>query len=176
MPDSLPTKTGRPSTGTVYQRKATGRWVAAIMFMGKRTTRIAKSRREAEQLLAEMRHEIPMPYRGTRGVPPRPSLRPRAREWTADLLRVARDQGWDDDQTASAIVAALAPKRLKHGVFGPCAYCGTWIANSVDHVLPLSRGGTDDPSNIVSACYDCNFDKKDRTPEEWRLSVGRFRD
>ena len=48
-----------------------------------------------------------------------------------------------------------------------CAYCGR-DARTVDHVNPYSRGGTDDPDNLVAACKPCNSSKRDRTPEEWR--------
>jgi 5-methylcytosine-specific restriction endonuclease McrA len=37
-----------------------------------------------------------------------------------------------------------------------CAYCGD-EANTVDHVIPISKGGTDDPLNLVAACNRCNF-------------------
>ena len=37
-----------------------------------------------------------------------------------------------------------------------CVYCGD-DANTVDHVIPTSRGGTDDPMNLVAACNSCNF-------------------
>jgi 5-methylcytosine-specific restriction endonuclease McrA len=46
-----------------------------------------------------------------------------------------------------------------------CRYCGG-EANTVDHVLPKARGGTDDPSNLVAACARCNYSKQDRTPGE----------
>ena len=36
-----------------------------------------------------------------------------------------------------------------------CHYCGG-LADSVDHVIPKSQGGTDDPSNLVAACIECN--------------------
>lgn len=36
-----------------------------------------------------------------------------------------------------------------------CRYCGD-RAEYVDHVVPWSFGGTDDPSNLVAACYVCN--------------------
>ncbi|MEZ5381826.1 MAG: HNH endonuclease [Microthrixaceae bacterium] len=39
-------------------------------------------------------------------------------------------------------------------------------ATSVDHVIPRSRGGSDQTSNLVAACLPCNQLKGDRTPEE----------
>ncbi len=53
-----------------------------------------------------------------------------------------------------------------------CAYCGAH-ANTVDHVLPRSRGGQDSWDNLVACCVRCNNVKGDRTPEEkgWRLLV-----
>lgn len=42
-----------------------------------------------------------------------------------------------------------------------CHYCGL-DANSVDHVLPRSRGGTDDLDNLVACCSSCNSSKGDR--------------
>jgi hypothetical protein len=49
-----------------------------------------------------------------------------------------------------------------------CIYCGA--GNRLiepDHVIPKSRGGTNDRFNIVPACVSCNREKHDRTPEEW---------
>ena len=48
-----------------------------------------------------------------------------------------------------------------------CHYCGA-RANTVDHVIPKERGGTDAPENLVAACGRCNAGKKDRTVAEWR--------
>lgn len=49
-----------------------------------------------------------------------------------------------------------------------CYYCGTTRGPfHRDHVIPRSRGGSDDESNIVIACASCNSAKGDRTPEEW---------
>ena len=47
-----------------------------------------------------------------------------------------------------------------------CAYCGG-RADTVDHVLPESRGGKLTWQNTVAACKACNNAKDDRTPEEW---------
>jgi 5-methylcytosine-specific restriction endonuclease McrA len=48
-----------------------------------------------------------------------------------------------------------------------CVYCGSQSDLTRDHVIPVSRGGSNDPSNIVVACRTCNCTKGDRTPEEW---------
>ena len=46
-----------------------------------------------------------------------------------------------------------------------CAYCGS-EADTVDHILPESRGGEFTYHNLVAACFACNNKKADRTPEE----------
>ena len=43
-----------------------------------------------------------------------------------------------------------------------CAYCSK-PANTVDHVVPLARGGDKyDTNNLVAACTACNSAKRDR--------------
>ena len=42
-----------------------------------------------------------------------------------------------------------------------CHYCHR-DANSVDHVVPRSHGGTDDLDNLVACCSSCNSSKGDR--------------
>lgn len=56
------------------------------------------------------------------------------------------------------------------------SWCGgpRWVANlHIDHVVPKRRGGTDDPSNLVAACADCNLAKYNRTPLEWLAGESR---
>ena len=48
---------------------------------------------------------------------------------------------------------------------GRCAYC-TLSANTIDHVIPRSQGGTSTWENCVLACIDCNKRKADRTPRQ----------
>ena len=62
------------------------------------------------------------------------------------------------------------PAKLREDVLwsGPCAYCGYDAPTQVDHVIPLSRGGTSDRANLVPACRPCNMDKLDFTVEEWK--------
>ena len=49
---------------------------------------------------------------------------------------------------------------------GECVYCGA-PATTYDHVIPISRGGSDTADNMVVACVSCNPSKGNRTPEEW---------
>ncbi|MEP6482648.1 MAG: HNH endonuclease [Rhodoglobus sp.] len=53
-----------------------------------------------------------------------------------------------------------------------CGYCGG-SANTIDHVLPRSRGGKDSWENLVACCLRCNNIKGDRTPAEmnWTLRM-----
>jgi 5-methylcytosine-specific restriction endonuclease McrA len=46
-----------------------------------------------------------------------------------------------------------------------CQYCGGH-ADSIDHVVPRSRGGEHEWQNVAAACRPCNLRKRDRTPEE----------
>lgn len=43
-----------------------------------------------------------------------------------------------------------------------CSYCGNWFPVSqleVDHVIPVSKGGTDEDSNLTTSCINCNRSK-----------------
>ena len=42
-----------------------------------------------------------------------------------------------------------------------CYYCGN-TANTADHIVPVSKGGTHEESNLIAACTRCNSGKKDR--------------
>jgi len=47
-----------------------------------------------------------------------------------------------------------------------CIYCGQQ-SESIDHVLPRSRGGLSVTENCVPACLGCNGDKSDKEAFEW---------
>ncbi len=55
-----------------------------------------------------------------------------------------------------------------------CQYCGKKFSTSelsLDHVLPRSRGGHTDWSNVVCCCVKCNVRKGGRTPREVGLKL-----
>lgn len=51
-----------------------------------------------------------------------------------------------------------------------CYYCGVPATLGlkvlhVDHVIPVDLGGTNDPWNLVAACWDCNAGKSNGVPD-----------
>lgn len=49
---------------------------------------------------------------------------------------------------------------------GKCRYCGC-VASSVDHRIPLVRGGSHWPANLVPCCTSCNSKKNSKTEFEF---------
>ena len=55
---------------------------------------------------------------------------------------------------------------------GICHFCGQKFQSkelTMDHLVPLSRGGKSTKGNIVPCCKQCNNDKKYLTPAEMLL-------
>ncbi|MBS0012835.1 MAG: HNH endonuclease [Desulfobacterales bacterium] len=53
---------------------------------------------------------------------------------------------------------------------GVCHWCGKTVAPgdlTMDHVLPLARGGKTTKNNVVPCCKECNIRKKSRMPAQW---------
>jgi 5-methylcytosine-specific restriction endonuclease McrA len=55
---------------------------------------------------------------------------------------------------------------------GLCQYCGL-RADSIDHVVPRSRGGAHVWDNVVAACRSCNTRKRDRLLHETSMRLRR---
>ena len=91
------------------------------------------------------------------------------RKTHSELLRVygqtrrARKKGAAGHHTVADIKAQYERQ------CGKCYYCGAKVGSSyhVDHVVPLSRGGSNDISNLVIACPTCNQKKRARLPHEF---------
>ena len=108
--------------------------------------------------------------------------------WTlGDVVREVKG-GWcrlDGKQSKLALSAIIAcggsrlarpksnPKLSNRALFArdryTCMYCGyghEYEMLTRDHILPMSRGGSDDWENVVTACRRCNQFKSNRKPEE----------
>lgn len=79
------------------------------------------------------------------------------------LRRVARRKGAEGTHTAEDVLA------LYEEQCGRCAYCGITLYDQyhVDHVIPLDKGGSDWPENLLLACPFCNCSKANKMLEEW---------
>ena len=58
-------------------------------------------------------------------------------------------------------------RRLAKGV---CHYCGRKVLPkelTMDHIVPIARGGQSTKGNVAPACKDCNNKKKQLLPMEW---------
>ena len=52
-----------------------------------------------------------------------------------------------------------------------CQYCGAREQLTLDHVMPVSRGGTSTWENVVTACSPCNSRKGSKTPAEANMPL-----
>jgi 5-methylcytosine-specific restriction endonuclease McrA len=78
-----------------------------------------------------------------------------------DKARLLRSSGWW--------------KRKKEA--GVCHFCGGRFAAgdlTMEHIVPLARGGKSTKSNIVPACKTCNSRKKYLLPVEWEEYLSKL--
>lgn len=71
-----------------------------------------------------------------------------------EKARELRKQGWWKNRIATGI----------------CHYCGRQFPPrelTLDHIVPVARGGRSSRGNCVPACKQCNNNKKDLLPLEW---------
>lgn len=84
--------------------------------------------------------------------------------------RRARKQGAEGHHTVAEIKLLLKRQRYT------CAYCPTSLKSGyhVDHIMSLSKGGTNWISNIQLTCKGCNLMKADKDPLIWARRTGRL--
>jgi 5-methylcytosine-specific restriction enzyme A len=61
---------------------------------------------------------------------------------------------------------------------GICHYCRQHFAPqdlTMDHIIPLSRGGSTEKFNIAVCCKNCNTKKKGYLPYEWEEYIKSLR-
>lgn len=76
-----------------------------------------------------------------------------------------------EKETKEQIVKKIKRKMtIKSKNNNTCRYCGCTniMLMTIDHRIPLSRGGSDDDSNKDCVCYICNQLKGSLTPEEFK--------
>jgi len=61
---------------------------------------------------------------------------------------------------------------------GKCYYCGGEAPPkemTMDHIVPIIRGGKSTKNNVVPACKECNTKKKHSLPIEWEEYLERLK-
>jgi len=139
----------RSGAGTIAHIRSRGYWLARVtLASGRRVARKRSSEADAEAALLALKTEyagelgyhyrLPRPYHhGTLERPTRVGISPHVR------FTVLERDGFR------------------------CRYCGAAAASGavlqVDHVIALADGGTDDLSNLATACKPCNLGKGGRS-------------
>src|SRR5262245_45921304 len=88
----------------------------------------------------------------------------------ADSLKYIRT--FDGQRLPSAawhIVRSIVMERDRYA----CTYCGSDKQLEGDHILPLSRGGSNAFVNLATACRPCNLSKGSKALEDW--DAGRLK-
>lgn len=60
---------------------------------------------------------------------------------------------------------------------GACHYCGRRFSSdelTMDHIVPIIRGGRTTKSNVAVVCKECNNKKKYLLPMEWEEYISGF--
>jgi 5-methylcytosine-specific restriction endonuclease McrA len=85
-----------------------------------------------------------------------------------DAARIAQYNHARRARKLNALVNGPLPPGTYAAVLssGTCVYCGA-PGTTVDHVVPLARGGYEVESNLVPACGSCNSSKGARLLQEW---------
>jgi 5-methylcytosine-specific restriction endonuclease McrA len=84
---------------------------------------------------------------------------------------------FDFAEPNSLAVEKQKARKLRHSSWwkqkiadGECYYCRKSFdaaGLTMDHVVPLSRGGKSEKNNLVCCCKECNNKKKHLLPMEW---------
>lgn len=64
----------------------------------------------------------------------------------------------------------ILDRELQRIYSAPCYNCGSMEDQTLDHIIPLSKGGRHSVGNIGTLCSSCNSSKHARTITEWKHS------
>lgn len=71
----------------------------------------------------------------------------------------------DDRPRRRRKISARVRKQVMERDAYRCVKCNGYMNLCIDHKYPHSLGGSDDPSNLQTLCWDCNNRKRDRVEE-----------
>jgi hypothetical protein len=89
------------------------------------------------------------------------SMMEKRRAWDRERKRKQRSLKLPDSRWWTVIGQVL------HRDGHRCTYCESTQQLTADHVVPLTRGGTNDLSNLTACCIPCNTQKGNKLLSEW---------
>ncbi len=70
-------------------------------------------------------------------------------------------------------VFAISDKELQNILSMPCANCGSKDRPTLDHIIPISLGGTHSVGNLQTLCMPCNSSKGNKVMTVWKKDRSR---
>ena len=86
------------------------------------------------------------------------------------LYQTAKELLFNLEATSSSEANRKWKQSIKEHWNYECAYCGNKENLTLDHIIPRSRGGSNNISNVVCACKDCNESKGQQFWSSWYLN------
>jgi ATP adenylyltransferase len=89
------------------------------------------------------------------------------------------DKIWNHRKKSSGYISGTTRYEVLKRAKSRCELCGISMhekALEVDHIVPRSKGGVDDLTNLQALCYSCNAMKRDRDDEDFRQVVSSYDD
>lgn len=80
----------------------------------------------------------------------------------------------NDNKVKRVIIPKTTKEKVYENGHGVCAICGKPVSQydfTIDHIIPLSRGGNNDIDNLQIACHDCNELKSNRMDSEFETGL-----
>jgi 5-methylcytosine-specific restriction endonuclease McrA len=95
------------------------------------------------------------------------AIRKRYREANIDEVRKRERENTHRRRALKGSTSPALAEFMAELITQPCTYCGATENITVDHVIPLSRGGKHEAANLTAACYSCNSSKGAKLLDEW---------